>query len=223
MKGVYMTFKKIADNVKQLKNDRFRNIVCALSFALLMFHGYQFVISNFSYLCLFRAVFFFLVIPATIFFGRQAVYFMLIIFSIVISYFNPFNNYTGFFCLLMSCIITNRRKNILLALYALNEAFALIMQNCEIHHIGIHILTCAFWYVLYFYITKKKVALNLTDSEIKILDELIAGKQQKEIDFFNKNTITKKLLNARLRNGCKTTNELLFKYRELLDKNKINL
>ncbi len=215
-----MVFSIPIRRLKLFAEDKFRLVVCAASLALAFFHSYQFVLSGFNYNCLVRLVFFFFVVPCTIFFGRKAVYIMLILFSIVASYLNTFNNYTGFFCLLMSCILVHRNKYILLCVYAVNETAALICQKCEISHIAIHLLSCCLWYVLYFYINHQKVALDLTDGEIRILDELIAGKQQKEIDFYNKNTVTKKLRNARNRNNCKTTNELLFKYRKSLDEDK---
>ena len=46
----------------------------------------------------------------------------------------------------------------------------------------------------------------------EILKELAKGKQQKEIDFFNKNTVTKKIRQAKERNRCLTNEELLLKY-----------
>lgn len=213
---------KIKSYIKYFLDDKFQLAVCALSLAIGFFHLCQFVLSNFNSKCLVRLVFFFAIAPATFFFGRNAVYFMLILFSIVASYLNSFNNYTSFFCLLMSCILVHRNRYVLLSVYALNITAALISQKCEITHIAIHILSCVFWYILYFHINRRRVSLDLTDSEARILDELVAGKQQKEIEFCNKNTVTKKLHNARERNGCKTTNELLFKYRKALEEDKFN-
>lgn len=217
--GIEM-YEFIKSNIKHFKTDKFRVIVCLVSYILAVFHAWQYFSSGFKYQCLIRIVSSLLIIPLAIFLGRKAVYYLLIAFSLRIAYVNPFNNYTGFFCLLMSCIIIHRNRRILLAIYALNETAALILQNCEISHIAIHLLSCFLWYILYFYVNQPTVFLNLTDSESRILDELVAGKQQKEIDFCNKNTVTKKLHNARKRNGCKTTNELLFKYRKSLEEDK---
>ena len=58
----------------------------------------------------------------------------------------------------------------------------------------------------------KPSTLNLTDDERKILDELLAGKMQKEIDLFSPQTITAKIKSARERNLCDTTPELLTMY-----------
>lgn len=213
-------YEFIKSNLKHFKTDKFRIIVCLISSILAVFHAWQYFSSGFKYQCLIRIIASLLIIPLAIFLGRKSVYYLLIAFSLRIAYVNPFNNYTGFFCLLMSCIIIHRNRRILLAIYALNETAALILQNCEISHIAIHLLSCFLWYILYFYVNQPTVFLNLTDSESRILDELVAGKQQKEIDFCNKNTVTKKLHNARKRNGCKTTNELLFKYRKSLEEDK---
>ena len=54
--------------------------------------------------------------------------------------------------------------------------------------------------------------MSLTDDERKILDEMVAGKLQKEIDLFSPQTITAKIKSARERNLCETTAELLSKY-----------
>ena len=49
--------------------------------------------------------------------------------------------------------------------------------------------------------------------QIEINEEsLWSGKQQKEIDFFSKNTVTKKIRQAKERNHCLTNEELLLKY-----------
>lgn len=68
----------------------------------------------------------------------------------------------------------------------------------------------------------KRCNLNLTLDEIYILEELAKGKQQKEIRKFSKNTVTKKLKQARIRNKLTSTAELMLMYREMLEQDKIN-
>lgn len=206
--------------VRNIKTDKFRLIVCIISLILAFFHSWQYVYSNFNYQCIIRIFLSVLIIPLTFFFGRKAVYYLLIAFSLRAAYVNSFNNYTGFFCLLISCRMINCNENMLLAIYGINEIAALMIQRCALSHIAIHLLSCALWYVIYFNVNSKIISLDLTKDEIRILDELIAGKQQKEISFFNKNTVTKKLSEARKKNHCKSTNELLYKYRKLLEKKK---
>lgn len=145
---------------------------------------------------------------------------MLILFSLGVSYLNPYNNFTGFFCMLMSCRILHHNKNILIAVYCINQFLAMSIQNCCVAKFAIHFFSCAFWYLLYFYVSSQKIVMDLTKNEEKILLELSDGKMQKEIRGFNKNTITKSLKNARKKNGCKSTNELLFKFRKSLEDDK---
>jgi hypothetical protein len=56
------------------------------------------------------------------------------------------------------------------------------------------------------------VTLKLTDDERKILDEMLDGKMQKEIEIFSAQTISAKVKAARERNLCETTAELLSMY-----------
>ena len=62
--------------------------------------------------------------------------------------------------------------------------------------------------------------LNLTEDEKSILKEMADGKKQKEIDLFSQPTITTKLKNARERNLCTSTNELVYKYKSELENKK---
>jgi hypothetical protein len=87
---------------------------------------------------------------------------------------------------------------------------ALLVQDKEITHLLIHFATCAFFYVVYFYINDNK--LNLTEDEIKILEELKEKKMLKCCDSFSKNILTQKLKQARDRNGIDTNAELLARY-----------
>lgn len=64
--------------------------------------------------------------------------------------------------------------------------------------------------------------LDLTMDEFYILEELALGKYQKEIRKFSKNTITKKLKQARQRNKLSSTAELVLLYRENYRKNGNN-
>lgn len=208
------------NKLKDLKNDKFRIVICILSLLLGLFYFWQYYTLDFNYTVILRFLLSIIIIPLTIFCGKKAIYFLLLAYSLRIAYINSYNNYTSFFCLLLSCRIMNRKyESALMFIYIINEVIALMIQNCEIYHITIHILTCAFWYVIYFHQKYcKNIILDLTDDEIKILEELAEGKFQKEIDFFNKNTISKKLKAAKKRNNCSSTNELLFKYRQSKEK-----
>ncbi len=59
-----------------------------------------------------------------------------------------------------------------------------------------------------------KRKLDLTVDETSILEELSNGKQQKEIEQFSQNTVSRKLKKARERNGVATTDELIKRFKE---------
>lgn len=181
-----INLRYIKSNINHFKKDKFSVFVCILSVIIGGFHTWQFIASDYNYNCFIRLIFFYSVIPGTILFGRKAVYVMLVLFSLGVSYVNTFNNYTGLFCILMSCRMIGRNHGILLVIYALNEFIALNVQGASATHYAIHYTSCLFWYILYFCVHCSKIELDLTDDEIIILDELIAGKQQKEIDFLIK-------------------------------------
>lgn len=78
----------------------------------------------------------------------------------------------------------------------------------------IHVIYCVMFHIKMDYVfeTHKPDKLNLTEDEKKILAELASGKLQKEIEHFSQPTITQKLKNARERNLCETTADLLAKF-----------
>ena len=64
----------------------------------------------------------------------------------------------------------------------------------------------------YLFATKVQTTLLLTDDERLVLEELAAGKLQKEITDFSENRVTQIIKNAMIRNGCKSKAELQQKY-----------
>ncbi|MBR6552702.1 MAG: hypothetical protein IKT89_07675 [Clostridia bacterium] len=200
----------IKDNLVMLKTDKTRLLISVLTFCLAIFHSYQFVSSDYNLNCLLRICIYFTGSVSIAFFGRKALFVVLIITSLVASYFNSFVNFNSFFVILLSCKLYKKTEKYLLIIYVINEIIALIIQDKEITHLLIHFITCAFFYVIYFYVNDKK--LNLTDDEIKILEELREKKMLKCCDSFSKNILTQKLKQARDRNGIDTNAELLAQY-----------
>ena len=98
--------------------------------------------------------------------------------------------------------------------YLINVFIAFTLKRLGIVPFVIH---CVYIYMFktklqYVFKVNKPSKLNLTDDERKILDELLTGKMQKEIDLFSPQTITAKIKSARERNLCDTTPELLTLY-----------
>lgn len=200
----------IKDNLVMLKTDKARLLISVLTFCLAIFHSFQFVSSDYNLNCLLRICIYFVGSVSIVFLGRQALFVVLIITSLVASYFNSFVNFNSFFVVLLSCRLYRKTEKWVLFLYVINEMIALLVQDKEITHLLIHFATCAFFYVVYFYINDNK--LNLTEDEIKILEELKEKKMLKCCDSFSKNILTQKLKQARDRNGIDTNAELLARY-----------
>lgn len=200
----------VKDNLVMLKTDKTRLLISVLTFCLAIFHSCQFVSSDYNLNCLLRICIYFAGSVCIVFLGRQALFVVLIVTSLVASYFNFFDNFNSFFVVLLSCRLYRKTEKWVLFLYVINELSALLVQDKEITHLLIHFATCAFFYVVYFYVNDKK--LNLTEDEIKILEELKEKKMLKCCDSFSKNILTQKLKQARERNGIDTNAELLARY-----------
>ena len=200
------------NKLKSLFSDNVRIIACLSSLALCGYHVYQyFLIGN--NICFLRIAMYF-VLSLTIFmFSFKVMYLELIIMSLVASYFNSFINFTQFFVILLACRMYRKSEIWLLALYALNESVALMIQGKNISHLIIHLLTCIFFYMIYFFINKPKI-LDLKPDEEEIVKQLAAGKLQKQIDLYSKNIIKDKLDHAKDRNHIIDTDELVFIYKQ---------
>lgn len=173
----------------------------------------------------------FLYIPFAIIFRRKCFPFYFFIYGIVLVFLTAFektlllNNFTPLFIV---CIVIGLRpkwKWIALAVYfaAAGIAFALNEETtlCFLIHVvrGLWFVLCVL-YVLDNNYERKKVILY--EDERKILDQLLEGKvYQKEVEGFSENTIYRKLKAARERNGCKTRDELLEKYRAEKEQKKL--
>ena len=200
------------NKLKSLFSDNVRIIACLSSLALCGYHVYQyFLIGN--NICFLRIAMY-LILALTIFmFSFRIMYLELIIMALIASYFNSFINFTQFFVILLACRMYRKSENWLLALYALNESVALMIQGKNISHLIIHLLTCIFFYMIYFFINKPKV-LDLKPEEEEIVKQLAAGKLQKQIDLYSKNIIKDKLDHAKDRNHIIDTDELVFLYKQ---------
>ena len=200
------------NKLKSLFSDNVRIIACLSSLALCGYHVYQyFLIGN--NICFLRIAMY-LILALTIFmFSFRIMYLELIIMALIASYFNSFINFTQFFVILLACRMYRKSENWLLALYALNESVALMIQGKNISHLIIHLLTCIFFYMIYFFINKPKV-LDLKPDEEEIVKQLAAGKLQKQIDLYSKNIIKDKLDHAKDRNHIIDTEKLVFLYKQ---------
>lgn len=211
----------INKRVEEFKNDNTLSQILFVLVSLLGLHLYQYFSSGYNINCIYRVAYFAASIIFTLIFGKKAAYITLVAFSFVAEYLNTFNNYTSLFCILMAVRLFKETEKILIPMYFMNTITSLIFQEKSISHIAIHILTAILFYLLFYYERKEteRDFFFVTEDEMKILEEMRKGKQLKELDLFNKNTITKKLKQARGRNRCATNSELLCEY---IKRNPIN-
>lgn len=164
-----------------------------------------------------------LYIPLAVIFRQKCFSFFCLVYSFVLVFLTAFektfllNNFTPLFIVCIVIGLKPKWKWFCLASYFLliSIAFALNEESalCFIIHVvrSIWLILCVL-YVLDNHFDRKRIVLY--EDERKILDQLLEGKvYQKEVEGFSENTIYRKLKAARERNGCKTREELLDKYR----------
>lgn len=180
---------------------------------LFLCHGWQFVDSGYQTEPLIRVALCVIYLAGAPL-HKDFIYYYFAIFAYIILYFNKFQNYTSFFILTIIVYKSPKHKKLIYSLYALDVVLALLINHRSASHCLIHVLNCIFIYYGFNYVVLKKApALDLTMEEEIILKELANGAQQKSIPGFSKNTITKKLTEARERNNCLSTAELVYKYK----------
>lgn len=204
--------------IKILKSDRLL-LKSILAVALLAFcHWIQWHRSGHMIQPLIRAICASLYVIIAIFTGRKLWSWTLFVWAISLVYFNRFCNYTSFIMILIAVSFKPSLKNPFIIIYSITVAICLYLYKDSWTHFVIHFLGCYFFFLVYQYtmakLQKEKKLLILEAQERQILQALANGKQQKEIEFFNKNTVTKKLNNAKSRNDCTTTGELLAIFKE---------
>lgn len=127
-----------------------------------------------------------------------------------------FNNYTALFIVFVASLIKPDCKRSFTIIYAVAVTIAFLLNDEPIYHYLIHIAR-SFWimYILNYFLKSKfeRRPLDLTEDEVKILEELDEKKLLKAVTCFSKNTVTQKLKDARERNKIDTNAELLAEFK----------
>lgn len=208
-------------NVK--KNIKDPKIIYTLMLAaiLIALHTWQFIKSGYQVRPLVNLVMTALYIPAAITFGLQCLPYFLLCYCFVYLPLEQFDNYTSLF-LLCSAISLKKKLAYCFIPYIIETISVYMFKGLEISHIMISLLYIMFFWQVYVYIQDRHAdvePLDLKEEEVRILIELAQGKQQKEIEFYSHVTVSKKLKEARERNNCISTDELVTKYKST---NQIN-
>lgn len=196
-----------------IKSDKVLFSIIVIHLLLVFFHcAYSFFTDYWQ--CYVRAGFCFLIALSTFLFLRKGFSITILIYAYVLLYFNRFFNYTSFLFVLFAIYSNPKIEKHALLFYAINLFIAFAVKQYAILTLGINGLNCILFYTLakYLFATKVQAVLLLTDDERIVLEELAAGKYQKEITQFSENRVTQIIKNAMIRNGCKSKAELQQKY-----------
>lgn len=206
-----------------IKSDKILSGSIAVCIFLLFWHVWQFIYSGYAIEPLIRVVFYACLIPCIFLFGRNALFYGFLIFAYILTLTIQFNNYTPFIIITLFCMIKIPgigKKEMIKKLIILFIYLMLVFVVCSIHgkcvsHLVIHLVNCFCIFFITSYFVKNKTypkPLILDETQKQILQEIASGKQQKEITFVSKNTITAKLKDAMETNKLLTKEHLLMRY-----------
>lgn len=186
-----------------------------LTILLIGLHIWQFIKSGHDPRALTNLVMCTLLIPSLVVFGMNCLPYFLLVYCFIYLPFEEFDNYTSLF-LLCSAISLKKKLRFCFIPYVIETITVYMMTGKQISHLSISLLYILFFWQIYVFIQDRHAdiePLDLKPDEEKILSELAKGKMQKEIDFYSHVTVSKKLKDAKERNNCISTDELVTKYK----------
>lgn len=209
-------FYKLKQKYLLLVNDKDLLKIFILHLLLIALHFYEYKTSSIEYHWYLRAggcavISFFIFL-----FGRKGLSYGLLIFACSLVYVNMFYNYATIFFMLIAIGANPKLKKTAPWIYLVNVVISFSLKRLDIVAFLIHIVYIFMFQIKinYVFAVNKPKILNLTEDEKAIISELAKGKLQKEIGLFSEQTITHKLKNARERNMCNSTGELVEKFRQ---------
>ena len=213
-----MSNKSIKTIIQQkyslLKNDRTLLVVFGLHLLLIICHVSHGLMSDIQYHSLLRACGCFLISLLIFLFGRKGLSYGFTIYACALIYVNTFYNYGSIFLILVAIGANPKFQKNILIVYFINAAISFSLQRLLIFSGVIHAIYLVLFYYCISYVFKVNppTKLNLAEDEQMILNEMLAGKKQKEIDLYSQQTITAKLKTMRERNMSDSTSTLLARY-----------
>lgn len=209
-----IVFTKLKGRVIALKNDRKSLIILLLHLLLAACHLSFNLFSDIQYHAELRAAGCITIALLTFFFDRRGMAVGFVLYASSLIYINTFYNYGTIFFLLIAYGAYPKIKWPALVIYAINVFISFSLKKLIPIAILIHFIYLGLFLLITILIYKVKPSrtLNLKEDERYILNELMDGKLQKEIDRYSQQTITAKLKNAKERNMCESTTELLTVY-----------
>lgn len=209
-------FTKLKQKYLLLTNDNDLLKLCLLHILLIALHFYEHKTTDIEYYWYLRAGGCLIISTFIFFAGRKGLSYGLLIFACSLVYVNNFYNYATIFFMLIAVGANPKLRKVAPWIYLVNVVISFNLKRLDIVAFLIHIDYVYIFRITinYVFAVNKPKKLNLTKDEIDILKELAKGKLQKEIDLFSEQTITHKLKNARERNMCNSTGELVEKFKQ---------
>lgn len=209
-------FSRLRQRYLLLVNDKLLLIIFLLHLLLIICHVSQNYLSDIQYHWYLRAGGCGIIAFLIFFCGRKGLSYGLTVYACALIYINTFYNYGSIFFILVAMGANPKRQIPIAVIFLIN-----VIISFSLKHLIVISFIIQLTYVVLFYLCMKYVfkihtpeTLNLTEDEKKILQELAKGKLQKEIDLFSEQTITHKMKNARERNMCNSTAELVEKFKK---------
>ena len=199
---------------KKFKEDKHLLIILVLHLILAACHLTFNLFSDIQYHAEFRAAGCILIALFIFLFGRRGMSYAFLIYACSLIYLNTFYNYGTIFFLLIAYGAYPKIKWPAIIIYALNVFVSFSLKKLIPIAVLIHFIYLGLFVLITISIYKVKPSktLKLKEDEIYILNELKAGKLQKEVERYSQQSVTAKLKNARERNMIETTSELLAIY-----------
>lgn len=214
MRDMRAIFGKLRQRVELLRNDGELAKIFLLHLLLIALHVYENLVGEVEYHWYLRAGGCGLISLLIFFMGRKGLAYGLLAYSCTLVYINNFYNYATIFFMLIAIGANPKLRKVAPWIYLVNIVISFTLKRLGIIPFLIHVVYIFMFQTKMQYVFKVNTpdVLNLTEDERRILDELLAGKMQKEIDLYSPQTITAKIKAARERNLCETTAELLTMY-----------
>ena len=209
-----ISFTKLKGRIKALKNDKKLLIILILHLLLAACHLSFNLFSDIQYHAELRAAGCITIAFLTLFFDRRGMSIGFVLYACSLIYINTFYNYGTIFFLLIAYGAFPKIKWPAMVLYAINVFISFSLKQLIPIAILIHFIYLGLFLLITISIYKVKPSrtLHLKEDEKYILNQLMDGKLQKEIEGYSQQTITAKLKNAKERNMCESTTELITVY-----------
>lgn len=207
-------FKWLRTRIANIKKEKYLGRIIIIHVVLILLHIMTTMQYDIDYHADLRVAGCTLIILISSLFGRKGYALAILTYPCALVYINSFYNYSSALYLIIAYSAYPKIKPQAIILFMLNMLYSFSLQRLPPTSAGFQI---CYWLMyenlkLWLFTVNPAVTLKLKDDERKILDQMLEGKLQKEVDLYTPQTVTAKVKAARERNLCETTQELLTLY-----------